>query len=1061
MRSERTYLRPDTLEEALAFLQDHVSETRILAGGTDIFPVLRAGALAPGCLLDLSFLPELEDISEEGDGLFIGAGVRIADVLSSSLVARHAPILQKAARFFGSPQVRNMATVGGNICRASPAGDTLPSLYVLNARVELVAPGSSRRLPIRDFVLGPGQTALEKGELLRGVWVPDSSDLPLQCFEKVGNRRALFVSAVSLAALVRLSPARTLEEVRLAWGSVAPTVVRSEEVEDYLRGKPCSAETFERAFPLVQRALRPITDIRGSADYRRQVACNLLFRLLEQEPGPFPPSPASHRELHELFALEAPDLSSRNIGGPGTLRIGLVERLEGKAPFAADVPLDRPLVLRVLRSPRAHARILSMDTDKARQVEGVVRIFTARDVPGKNLTGIINKDRPLLVTDRVRCLGDAIALVAAENEEAAEEALLAIQVAFEDLPVIRGPEEALKPDAPRIHEKGNVLLTRRVKKGDVDKAFSACRVKVERTYQTPYLEHTYLEPDAGAGYVDGDGTLVILASTQNPHYDHAEVTSLLALEEKQVRIVQTATGGGFGSKLDLNAQGFIGLALYYLQRPVRYVFSREESYLATAKRHPLTLRYETGADQNGKILAVRARILCDTGAYGSYGIAVATRAAVHATGPYAVENVDVESLCVYTNGPACGAMRGFGVPQAAFAHESQMDLVAEALGMDPLEIRRINGLRPGSRTATAHLLKESVGLGPCLEAIEPYYSKACQTWKKAGASPYQRRGVGVAAMYYGIGNTGIQNPSTAQVEIDLHGQVTLYTGCADIGQGSSTVLCQIAGQVLGVRSDRIRLICADTRYTTSAGATSASRQTYISGNAVKEAATRLADVLLTEAVDLLKTPREQLVLAEGFIRQRNGEKEGISLARAASRAREKGIPLKWQGFFDPPTEPLDPDTGLGIPYATYAYACHLALVTVDLLTGQVQVRQVVAAHDVGKAIYPEGVLGQIYGGVAMGAGFALMEEYVPGVTRSMQDYATPTTRDMPKVIPLLVECPEPTGPFGAKGVGEPALIPTAPAILNALSDALGTRILALPANPERVLAAAGHLKTES
>lgn len=740
-------------------------------------------------------------------------------------------------------------------------------------------------------------------------------------------------------------------------------------------------------------------------------------------------------------------------------RIGAIERLKGAPMFCADLELDHPLFLRALRSSKPHARIAKVDVNKALQLNGVVRVFTAKDVVGKNSVGIINKDQPLLVPDKVRFVGDPIALVAAESEEAAEKGVNAINIVYEDLPVVFDPEAAIKEGAPPIHKKGNILFTRRVRKGDVEKAFQKCHAVVERTYQTSPLEHAYLEPDAGAGYVDEDGTLVIYASTQNPHYDHKEVVSLLGLEDAQVRVIQAATGGGFGSKLDLNVQGFIGLALYYLKRPVRYVYSREEAFLATAKRHPLTMTMKTGADSKGRLLAMKSRIVCDTGAYGSYGIAVASRSAVHATGPYEVENVAVDAHCVYTNKPFCGAMRGFGAPQMAFAHESQMDLLAKELGMDPLEIRRMNAFKNGSETATGQTLTASVGIRECLDAVKPYYESVQKSWKICESSPFKKRGIGIGAMWYGIGNTGVQNPSTARIEMDLNGALTLYTGCADIGQGSTTTLTQIAAEILGVEPNTVQLVVADTKWTTNAGATSASRQTYISGNAVMDAAVKLADVLLTEAVDVLKKPKSSLKFDSGFVVDSNDPAKKVPFSRLVGRAHKKGIPLVWQGYFDPETIPLDPGTGQGVPYATYAFACHMAQVIVDTLTGEVEVKKIVAAHDVGKAIYPEGVKGQIRGGVAMGVGFAIMEEYTPGQTQSMKDYLIPTCGDMPEVLPIIVESEEPSGPFGAKGVGEPALIPTAPAILNAITDALGERIYTLPANLERVLEASiksGH-----
>ncbi len=745
--------------------------------------------------------------------------------------------------------------------------------------------------------------------------------------------------------------------------------------------------------------------------------------------------------------------------GQSIPKIGVSDRLRGEPIFSADLDFGDTLVLKVLRSVKAHADLIKVDYSWALKVKGVVEIFTAEDIPGKNLMGIINKDQPLLATGKVRAVGDPIALIAAESEESAQRALELIEVTYEELPAVFTPEDALKPDAPQIHEKGNLLFTRIIKKGNVQQAFEHCEVVVERTYRTARIEHSYLEPDAGAGYVDEDGTLVIFASTQNPHYDHKEVCGLLGLEDQRVRIVQAATGGAFGSKLDLNMQGFIGLAMLHLQRPAKMVYSREESFLATAKRHPLEMTLKTGADRNGKLLAMQAAITGDTGAYGSYGIAVASRAAVHATGPYEVENVEVESRCVYTNNPFCGAMRGFGTPQMAIAHESHMDLLAKKLGIDPLEFRLKNAFKVGSETATGQKLTASIGIGDCLEALRPHYEWAKTVWRKGIGEPYKKRGIGLGGMWYGIGNTGVRNPSTAKIKMDLGGRVSLYTGCADIGQGSTTILAQIAAESLGIKPQDIRLFVADTRCTTNAGATSASRQTYISGNAVKKAAAKLADVLLTEAVNKLKVPKSDLIFEDGFVKDTANPDHAVELSRLAQSANQKGIPLKWKGFFDPETVPLDPETGRGVPYSTYAFAGQLALLTVDTLTGQVSVEKVFAAHDVGKALHPANVKGQICGGVAMGTGFALMEEFTPGRTISMKDYHIPTCADVPEIVPIIVESFEPTGPFGAKGVGEPALIPTAPAILNALADALGQRIYNLPANLESVLETvikAGH-----
>ncbi len=740
------------------------------------------------------------------------------------------------------------------------------------------------------------------------------------------------------------------------------------------------------------------------------------------------------------------------IVGQSELRIGAVERLSGECRFAADIDMESVVALQVLRSDRPHARIVQMDTSDALRVHGCLAVFTATDIPGRNRLGIIKKDQRLLADGKVRCVGDAVALVAAETLTAAEEATKAIRVVYEDLPAIFDPEEALKPGAALIHDEGNLLGRRVTKRGNPEAAFREAEIIIESTYTTPQIEHNYLELDSGLGYMDSDGVLTIYASTQNPHYDRKDVADLLGLEEHRVRIIQAATGGGFGSKLDLNVQGFVGLAAYLLQRPARLVYTREEAYLCTSKRHPFRIHYKTAATRDGKLIGADVRIIGDTGAYASYGPAVLARTGSHSTGPYDVPNVYVESIFAYTNNPMSGAMRGFGVPQVAFAHESQMDLLAQELGIDPFEIRVRNCFRKGSITATGQELKASVGIGATLEAVKSFYKQSVEN-KAKKAPGYIRRGVGLGSMFYGIGNTGMQNPATAEMELNDKGQIVLYTGAADMGQGSSTTLAQIAAEQLNLKLEDIRLVIADTAYTTSAGATSASRQTYISGNAVLQAAGELKEMLLTEAAGMLQVSPTELVVQAGSVYVKTHPEKMVTFKEIADRGKQRGLQLKFQGYFNPETTALDAETGQGIPYATYAFATHVAEVEVDVLTGEVRVVRVVAAHDVGKAINPSNVRGQICSGVAMGIGFAVMEEFIPGRTESMKDYHIPCIADMPEILAIIVEDPEPTGPFGAKGVGEPALIPTAPAVLNAIADALGSRVYDLPANLERVLKA--------
>jgi CO/xanthine dehydrogenase Mo-binding subunit len=487
---------------------------------------------------------------------------------------------------------------------------------------------------------------------------------------------------------------------------------------------------------------------------------------------------------------------------------------------------------------------------------------------------------------------------------------------------------------------------------------------------------------------------------------------------------------------------------------VKLVYSREEVFEATSKRHPVKIRYKSGARKDGTLTAVEVDVTEDSGAYASYGVAVCIRCAVHATGPYQVPNVKVRSQIVYTNNPWGGAMRGFGVPQMAFAHESQMDLLARGLKMDPVEFRLKNVLRIGSETATGQTLTASIGIGETLRKVKEWREKQVFS-REDPRRPYIKRGVGVGSMWYGIGNTAMANPSTAQIEIHPNGKIRLLTGAADIGQGSNTALLQMASEALGVNYDGIDLACTDTALTTDAGATSASRQTYITGNAVLHAIKRLKEMVLQEASLILGIPEKELLFEEGVVRSKSDQSVFLSIKEVGRRC---GKLLRSEGFFDPETTKLDPKTGQGVPYAAYAFATHLAEVEVDTETGEVRVDRVVACHDVGRVIHPTNVRGQITGGIAMGLGFALMEEFVPQETASFVNYLIPTSKDVPDVIPIIVEDEEPSGPFGAKGLGEPALIPTAPAILNAIADAIGERIYDLPANLERVLEAVNKSK---
>ena len=746
-------------------------------------------------------------------------------------------------------------------------------------------------------------------------------------------------------------------------------------------------------------------------------------------------------------------------------------RVTGAERFGADEAPPGSLVVRAIRSPHARAHFVIGDLAPLLAAHpGLVRVLTAADIPGQNRYGIYatGKDQPALAEGAVRHRGEAV--LALVGEEAAVAAIddREVPITWEPLKPLVSIDDALADDAPRLHDHavGNVLVRGRLSRGDVDAGFPAAAATAEVEVETTWIEHAYIEPEAGHARRVGD-RIELFVSTQTPYMDRDEVALILGIRADQVRIIPSAVGGGFGGKLDLSVHPLIATAAWLLDRPVRAVWTRPESMAASPKRHPARIRASAAADEEGRLTAFRFHGDFDTGAYASWGPTVANRVPVHAMGPYAVPHVLATTRAIHTNNPPAGAFRGFGVPQAAMAHEALMDDLAMQLGIDPLEFRYRNALRAGSVTASGQVLPASVGLQACLDALRPSWkrlrseaaafnlaSSAAAPAGRTGWGPPLRRGVGIGAMWYGIGNTSLSNPSTMELALDRTGVITLYSGAVDIGQGASTVMVQIAADALGVPVETIRLVSGDTDRTADAGKSSASRQTFVSGNAARLAGADLrAQILrLAEAGDAA-----EIEPGDGRLVVRDSGREPVvidlaELPFASATDMAAAAALVGRGFYDPKTTPLDAD-GQGNPYETYAFGAQIALVEVDIELGTVRVLQVVAAHDVGRAINPTQVEGQIHGGIAQGLGFALMEAYVPGRTENLHDYLIPTIGDVPAIEIILIEDAEPAGPYGAKGVGEPALVPTAPAILGAIQHATGARITQVPATPERVLAA--------
>ena len=744
------------------------------------------------------------------------------------------------------------------------------------------------------------------------------------------------------------------------------------------------------------------------------------------------------------------------IGGSQT-RVDAVDKVTGAARYAEDIKMPGLLYATLVRSPHPHARVLGVDPAPAAHLPGVVRVLTAVDIPGLNMLKGYSQDEHLLAPpgDSVRMIGDAVAIVLGESPEAARAGAKAVGVVYEPLPHTYDAAEAMASEAVPIHADGNVLNTCEIQYGNLEAAMSEADVVLETRYQTPFMEHSAMERETVLSYVDQEERVTVVGGHQEPHWARGWTARMLGLPPERVRVITPPIGGAFGGKQDPWPLMVGALAAYHAPegRPVRLTYTRRESFDASPKRHPYRMDYRVGAKADGTLTGLHLRIVADTGAYDSGGYSIPQYALVAGGGPYRWQAVDARAWSVYTNGPKAGQMRGFGTPQSAFALECTLDELTAHLGVDPLELRQRNAIDDQTATFLGYPLAETVGYRECLEAVRPHYraalSKAEALNRERAGGPW-RRGVGLAGMWYRFGKSG---PITceAHAELGLDGVITLFFAAPDYGQGTTTVMGQLAAEALGVPLDSLCLVNADTARTPDSGIQGASRSTYWVGGAVTQAAGMLRGRIQTTAAEMLDQPPGDLSLAERTVVVPNGA--NLSLAEVAAEMERIGQPRRVKGVFVP---------GLGshfrednrpeyLPF--FVTAVHLAEVEVNVETGQVRVERIVAVHDVGRVINPQGAQGQVEGAVLMSLGAALLEEYIPGVTTGFSDYYLPTIRSAPEIEVILVEVPSRWGPLGAKGLGEGATLPTTPAILNGICHAAGVRVRELPATPERVLTA--------
>ena len=748
------------------------------------------------------------------------------------------------------------------------------------------------------------------------------------------------------------------------------------------------------------------------------------------------------------------------------------DKASGVAVYGTDVVRPGMLHAKILRSPLPHARVLRVDTERAKRLPGVRAVVTGADHPDSNW-GMMLADQPIYAVDRVRYVGEAVAGVAAVDEDAALEALDLIQVEYEELPPLFDPVEAAAPDAPLLHpDLGQYACNRKLfapvpgtnicnhfklRRGDVEGGFRRSDRIFEDTFEIPMVQHCPLEPHACVAQFSPQGKLTLWSNTQGPYLTREQVAKGLKLPQSDVRIVCSYVGGAFGGKISGVIEILAGaLSLRCNHRPVRLEMSREEEFTCTFVRQPARIMYKTGVGSNGDFLAREVRLLWEAGAYGDYEVLISRNAGYSASGPYRIPNVRIDSYCVYTNKPVAGAYRGFGVPETCFGYEGQVDRIARELGMDPVELRLRNGVETGDLTPTGQTLV-SVGLKECIRRAADGLGGPDETVERAG----KRRGRGLACMSkFTVTGAHVQSA----IKINEDGSAVLLSSAVEHGQGAHTILRQIAAEVLGLDPRRISMGQPDTAMTPYGWETSASKTTFFDGNAVRLAAGDAKQQLFRAAAVLLEAAPEDLEARDGRIHPRGAPERSVSFADVSMGVygpdgRVVGGPVLGRGHYTPVDGTLlDPETGQGDkPAVFWMFAAQAAEVEVDEETGEVQILKLSAAHDVGRAINPNGCTGQVEGALGQGIGTALFEEMSLEDGRVLNpnliDYKIPCTLDLPPLVPILVEEAHPEGPYGAKGVGEPGLAPTAAAIANAVYDALGVQIKTIPLTPERVLGA--------
>ena len=759
-----------------------------------------------------------------------------------------------------------------------------------------------------------------------------------------------------------------------------------------------------------------------------------------------------------------PSAVESQVVGKVQIRPDAIEKVTGSAIFTDDLVFTNMLFASVHRAGVPHAIVTSINIEKAQQLPGVISVLTWQDIPGEHNHGLVIYDWPVMVGvgERVRYVGDAIAIVAAETQEISRQAADLIEVTYDLQPVISDPVLSRHPESPSLHANGNLLKHIKVRKGDPSIGFAEADIVLEHTFHTPSTDHLFMEPECSIAVPLENGRMEIYVGSQIPYQDRTQVARVLGWEEERVRIVGQLMGGGFGGKEDIAGQVHAAMLANVTQRPVKLLFDRHESLIVHPKRHATQINVKLGAKKDGTLLAAQTELYGDTGAYASLGEKVLTRATTHSAGPYAIEHVYADCYAMYTNNPPAGAFRGFGVLQSAFGIETVMDMLAEKLGLDRVELRRKNALRVGSLTSTGQVMRESAGLVECIDKVENEMLRVARAEcgvnredvfkpHHAPGKPHLVHAWGFASAFKNTGlGGGADDTSGAEVELYEDGSLQVRSAAAELGQGLVTIMQMMVAEEFSLPSARVRVLVMDTDLTPNGGPTTASRQTYVTGNASRLAAQTLRNAISAAMAEKYDVSPDTIGFSEAGL-QINGNV--IPLGKVAVEMRAMGYaPRALYEYHAPVTRPLGQG---GDMHVAFSFASQAVEVEVNTLTGEVRVLRVISANDVGRAINPLGLQGQVEGGVVMGVGHALLENFITKdgyvVTDRMSRYRIPSIMHTPEITSIIVEDPTKDGPYGAKGVGEIVLIPTPPAITNAIYNAVGVRFDSLPVDQEKLL----------